>query len=89
MKKNGNREDIQENICTIISQILENEYELFEEDWNLFNDIGLDSIGFLELAIKIQGFYDIDVTHEEWSGIKTLKDILDIITAKIKGNGKI
>lgn len=89
MEKIIDRQQIQTDICIIISQILEDEYKRFDEDYNLFNDIGIDSIGYLELTIQIQRLYQINITHEEWSDIQKLKDAVDVVIAKIQEDGKI
>jgi len=80
--KTKNREEIKKEISSIIAEILEEEYVPFEEDAHLVKDIGLDSMGFLELAIQIQRSFDILIPNEDWKNIITLKDLLDTIENK-------
>jgi len=80
--KTKNREEIKKEISSIIAEILEEDYVSFEEEANLVEDIGLDSMGFLELAIQIQRSFDILIPNEDWKNIITLKDLLDTIENK-------
>jgi acyl carrier protein len=73
------REKIQENISRIISNILETNYRLINEEEDLINDVGLDSMGFLELSIWIQREYQFIVSSEKWKEIKTVSELIDFI----------
>jgi acyl carrier protein len=77
-----NREQNKTKISTIIAEILEEDFVLFEENAKLVEDIGLDSMGFLELAIQIQRSFGTLIPNEEWQNIITIKDLLDTIEKK-------
>lgn len=77
-----NREEIKKEIFSIIAEILEEECVPFDENAKLVEDIGLDSMGFLELAIQIQRSFDTLIPNEDWKNIITLKDLLDNIENK-------
>ena len=77
-----NREEIKKEIFSIIAEILEEDHISFEENAKLVEDIGLDSMGFLELAIQIQRSFDTLIPNEDWKNIITLKDLLDTIENK-------
>jgi acyl carrier protein len=81
-----NREEIKQEISGIISEILEEDFVLFEDDARLLEDIGLDSMGFLELAIQIQRSFETLIQSDEWRQIKTMKDLLDVIESKLNSN---
>lgn len=75
----NNREKNREIISSIIAEIMEEDFVLLEEEAKLIEDIGLDSMGFLELAIQIQRTYGKLIPNEKWKEILTLKDLLDTI----------
>lgn len=87
MKKQFTRQTINETICRIISEILEEEIPSRDESAKLVNDIGLDSMGFLELAVQIQREFDVIIKNEEWESIKTLSNVFDVIQRKLEENG--
>ncbi|MEA4841205.1 MAG: acyl carrier protein [Bacteroidales bacterium] len=80
--KTTNRETDKNEISSIIAEILEEEFVLFEENARLVEDIGLDSMGFLELAIQIQRSFGTIIPNEEWKNIITIQDLLDTIDKK-------
>ncbi|MCE5175074.1 MAG: acyl carrier protein [Bacteroidales bacterium] len=80
--KTTNRETDRNEISSIIAEILEEEFVLFEENARLVEDIGLDSMGFLELAIQIQRSFGTIIPNEEWKSIITIQDLLDTIEKK-------
>ena len=80
--KTTNRETDKNEISSIIAEILEEEFVLFEENARLVEDIGLDSMGFLELAIQIQRSFGTIIPNEEWKSIITIHDLLDTIEKK-------
>jgi len=80
--KTTNRETDRNEISSIIAEILEEEFVLFEEKAKLVEDIGLDSMGFLELAIQIQRSFGTIIPNEEWKSIITIQDLLDTIEKK-------
>ncbi|MFA7044014.1 MAG: acyl carrier protein [Bacteroidales bacterium] len=80
--KTTNRETDRNEISSIIAEILEEEFVLFEENAKLVEDIGLDSMGFLELAIQIQRSFGTIIPNEEWKSIITIQDLLDTIEKK-------
>lgn len=81
-----NREDNKKEIIKIIAEILEENIVPFEDDAKLVEDIGLDSMGFLELAIQIQRSFGALIPNEEWKDIITIKDLLDVIENKLKSD---
>lgn len=80
------RTELVEKISTIIADILENECVIFQEEDNLIDGIGLDSMGFLELAIQIQRNFGILIPSEEWKDIITIGDLTNKIYSKLDEN---
>lgn len=67
-----------------IQQILIDQMGLFDDEPikdtdNLFNDLNLDSLDIVELAIAIEREYNISIDDLEIENWKTVKDICDTI----------
>jgi len=67
------------------SQLHKSVYEL-EEDTNFF-DVGLDSIGFINIIISLENAYDIfidqdDLTLEQFSTIRNIRKYVKNKTGK-------
>lgn len=79
-----NREEIGRRISEIISNILEKNYQLFEESEHLINDIGIDSMGLLELNVAIQREFDISLKITQMKDIQTIKNLIDVVAEKTR-----
>jgi acyl carrier protein len=84
-----NREEVKLKISSIIAEIQEEDYKLLEESNSLVNDIGLDSMSFLELAIQIQRSFGTLIPSEEWKAIVTVKDLMNTIEQKTLENAQL
>jgi acyl carrier protein len=54
-----------------------------EETTNLQTDLSLDSVDVVTLAIEIQSEFRIDLRSEELMKIVVVKDLIDVIEAKV------
>lgn len=67
----------------IIKQEIKKE---FNKDINIndnLNDLGIDSIELLDFVVKMEEKFNVEVSDEELSKIKTIKDIVDSIEKTI------
>jgi acyl carrier protein len=78
------RNGVRQKLSEIISEVMEEDFKLFEENTKLIDDIGLDSMGFLELSIQIQRTYGTLIDNEEWLAIAYVGDIINCIDSKLK-----
>lgn len=46
---------------------------------HLVEDLNLDSIDMVELRVAIEEHYQIEISDTNWSGIRTLSDLSDLI----------
>ncbi len=51
--------------------------KLVQKETNIYDNIGLDSLGVMGLGMRLQEKYKIKIPLSEVSSIKTLGDILD------------
>ena len=72
-----------EEIFDKLDEILESEFEidksLLTSDSDLFNDINLDSIDVVDLAVRLQQFTDKRISPEEFKKIHTLNDVVETL----------
>lgn len=51
---------------------------------NLVDDLGADSLDMIELCMQVEEDFDLELPDEDFENVKTVKDILDYVTAKVK-----
>lgn len=77
------REEIFQKIVKIVSQKLQvNESEVKEES-SFVDDFGADSLDLVELIMKMEEEFGIEISDEESQKILTVKDAVDFIESKL------
>lgn len=71
------RENIKEKIVGIIEDLGVG-VEVTEES-SLANDLGFDSLDVVELTINVEKEFKIDISDDEVSEVKTVKDVIDVV----------
>lgn len=70
-----------EEIFDKLKEVLVNDFELDSDkvvlSANLFEDLELDSIDAVDLAVKIQQFTNKKISPNDFKEIKTLEDIVE------------
>lgn len=49
---------------------------------NLKDDLGIDSLSAVELALELETAFDVQIDDEELAKLETVQDIIDILNAK-------
>lgn len=66
-----------------VKEIIVEELSVSEEEVtleaNLTNDLGADSLDAVELVMSIEEEFDVEISDEVAAGIKTVKDIVDLL----------
>jgi len=73
-------------VSDLIRSVLLQKKLKIEPDNSLSDDLGMDSLGAVELINAVEDEYHISVTEEEMQAIKTVNDAVDLILAKINHN---
>ena len=77
-----------DEIYAKLSEILVEEFEIAEDmvkpDANLFEDLDLDSIDAVDLAVKLQFFTDKKISPENFKQIRTVDDVVNAIEELLK-----
>jgi acyl carrier protein len=72
------RNQILNQVGEIINKSLLKPITIRPED-RLAEDIGLDSIGFVELGSALEDLYQLDVEDETLLGLRTVAQVIDLV----------
>ena len=84
MSKKYSREEIFEKLKTILIDDFEIAPEKLTLDANLFEDLELDSIDAVDLAVKLQEFTEKKISPENFKQIRTVNDVVVAIEELIQ-----
>ena len=73
--------EIKEEVRKIIAKRVDVS-NLKEEDQ--LSALGLDSLDLVEVMLEIEEVFNIEFANEEIEGCKTFKDVLNLISSKVK-----
>lgn len=84
MGKKYSREEIFEKLKTILADDFEIAPEKLTLDANLFEDLELDSIDAVDLAVKLQELTEKKISPENFKQIRTVNDVVVAIEELIQ-----
>ena len=84
MGKKYSQEEIFEKLKTILVDDFEIAPEKLTLDANLFEDLELDSIDAVDLAVKLQEFTEKKISPENFKQIRTVNDVVVAIEELIQ-----
>ena len=84
MSKQYSREEIYNKLAEILTEEFEISEDLVKPEANLFEDLELDSIDAVDLAVKLQFFTDKKITPENFKQIRTVDDVVNAIEELLK-----
>lgn len=73
------KEQIFDELKKILTEELEIKEELITLEANLFEDLELDSIDAVDIAVRMQKYIPRKLTPEEFKSIKTVNDIIETV----------
>lgn len=74
--KKYTRDEIFDKLKSILVEDFEIEEEKIQAETNLFEDLELDSIDVVDLAVKLQGFTQKKIPPENFKQIRTINDVV-------------
>jgi acyl carrier protein len=74
------RNEIYQTVTQILSKSLLTTRHINESD-RLVDDLGLDSIGFVELGTGLEEKYQIDISDEVLESLETVAMVIDAVVA--------
>ncbi|MCC6011768.1 acyl carrier protein [Candidatus Caldipriscus sp.] len=76
------REEILAKIRDIVVEELGVSAEKVMEEARFIEDLGADSIGVMELVMKMEEAFDVQIPDQDIEKIRTVKDAIDYILSK-------
>ncbi|HAR40096.1 MAG TPA: acyl carrier protein [Coprothermobacter sp.] len=77
------REKIFQELKNILKDTVTVEEEEITMESDLVNDLNLDSLDLVDLALSVEQVFGFEFNDEQLQQIKTVKDVLDIIESNL------
>jgi acyl carrier protein len=74
------RSDTKDKVISIIASELGRKSAEIQED-STFNDIGADSLDMVEVIMKLEEQFGIEIKDEEAEHMKSVKDVVDFVNS--------
>lgn len=84
MSKQYTREEIYTKLLEILVEDFEISKDIITPNANLFDDLELDSIDAVDLAVKLQTFTNKKITPENFKEIRTVDDVVNAVEELLK-----
>lgn len=84
MSNQYSREEIYNKLKEILVDEFEISQDLVNPETNLFEDLELDSIDAVDLAVKLQFFTNKKISPENFKEIRTVNDVVNAIEELLK-----
>ena len=75
---------IQDKTRALVAQKLKVAESEVTNDKHLFNDLGADSLDFVELSMLLEREFNVKFTEAETANVKTVGDLFELIEKHIK-----
>lgn len=73
---------MKEEIINLIASVLEIPEENIQENTNLVNDLGVESLDLVDLVAAFENKYEIEILDKDIKNLQTVKDIILYIEKK-------
>lgn len=71
-----------EQITKVLVEAINVDEAAVKPEANLKDDLGIDSLSAVELALELETEFDIRIEDDELAKLETVQDIINIIEAK-------
>ncbi len=73
---------MQEKVIKLVSDATKVEASKISAETNFIEDLNLDSLDIVELMMKMEDDFGIEIPEEDAEGLKTVKDVVSYLEAK-------
>ena len=77
------RQEIEEKVRNFLIEDLEIDEEKIADDAKLKDDMGIDSLDFVDIVVIVEKNFGFKVKPEEMAGVTTLRQFCDYIESKV------
>ncbi len=78
------REEVIKTVNRFLTEEIEIEADLLKEGALLKDDLGIDSLDFVDIVVIVEKNFGFKIKPEEMKEVKTLGQFYDYITEKVK-----
>ena len=78
------KEEIKEKVREFLVEDLEIEEEKINDDATLKDDLGIDSLDFVDIVVIVEKKFGFKIKAEEMTGVATFSQFCDYIDSKTK-----
>jgi acyl carrier protein 2 len=78
------REEIDAKVREFLIEDLEIDEEKIKPEGKLKDDIGIDSLDFVDIVVIVENKFGFKIKPEEMAGITTLKEFCDYVERKVR-----
>lgn len=79
------RKEIEEKVKNFLIEDIEVDEEKITPDAKLKDDLGIDSLDFVDIVVLVDRKFGFKIKQEEMVGIDTLSKFCDYIESKVNG----
>jgi len=83
-EKGGNGMPVEQRVREIVAEQLERDVNDVTNTASFIDDLGADSLDIVELVMKMEEEFGIEIPDEEAEKIKTVNDVIQYITTHKK-----
>ena len=77
------RQEIEEKVRAFLIDDLEIDEEKISDDAKLKEDMGIDSLDFVDIVVIVEKNFGFKIKPEEMAGVTTLRQFCDYIESKV------
>ena len=77
------REEVIKTVNTFLVEEIEIEENVLKEDALLKDDLGIDSLDFVDIVVIVERHFGFKIKTEEMSNVRTLSQFYDYIESKV------
>ena len=77
------RQEIEEKVRNFLIEDLEIDEEKIADDAKLKDDMGIDSLDFVDIVVNVEKNFGFKIKPEEMAGVTTLRQFCDYIESKV------
>ena len=79
------RREIESKVNQFLIEEMEIEADLIRDDALLKDDLGLDSLDFVDIVVIVEKTFGFKIKPEEMVNVLTVKEFYDYIESKVRG----
>jgi len=77
------RSEIEEIVKKFLMEDIEVDEEIITPDAHLKDDLGIDSLDFVDIVVIVERNFGFKINSEEMQGVTTLRQFCDYIESKV------